>query len=140
MFGIALVQLAGWLVLNPIIALIAANIVRIEVRLLRDTTDDLLDRALPPDDQERISDVLSHYGREDVQFHAVRTRAARQRRFISMHVLVPGRWSVKKGQNLSEQIEKDLGKVLPESTSLIRIEPSEDPASLEDQGLQRFSV
>ncbi|MGB3635186.1 MAG: cation diffusion facilitator family transporter [Rubrobacteraceae bacterium] len=136
--GIALVQLTGWLVLDPLIALlVAANIVRIGVRILRDTANGLLDRALPTEDQERISDILSRYKRDGIQFHAVRTRAAGQRRFISMHVLVPGRWSVKKGHDLSEQIEKELGETLPGSTSFIHIEPSEDPASFEDQELDR---
>ena len=94
-FGIALVQLTGWLVLDPLIALlVAANIVRIGVRLLRDTANGLLDRALPPEDQETISKILSRYERTSVRFHAVRTRAAGQRRFVSAHVLVPGRWSV----------------------------------------------
>ena len=137
-FGVFMAQLTGWLALDPIVALLVAmNILWTGVRLLRDTANGLLDRALPTDDQERISDVLSRYEREGIQFHAVRTRAAGQRRFISMHVLVPGRWSVKKGHDLSEQIEKDLGETLPGSTSFIHIEPSEDPASFEDQGLDR---
>ena len=101
------------------------------------TADGLLDRALPAEDQEKIFAVLSRYEREGIQFHAVRTRAAGQRRFVSMHVLVPGRWSVQHGHNLSEEIEKDLGKTLPGSTSFIHIEPSEDPASFADQNLDR---
>lgn len=136
--GVFMAQLTGWLVLDPIIALlVAANIVWTGVRLLRDTASGLLDRALPDTDQEQISEILSHYEREGIQFHAVRTRAAGQRRFISMHVLVPGRWSVQRGHDLSEQIEKDLGKALPGSTFFMHLEPSEDPASFADQSLDR---
>lgn len=136
--GIVLVQLTGWLILDPIIALlIAANIIRIGVRLLRDTANGLLDRALPAADQERISEILSSYEQEGIQFHALRTRAAGQRRFISMHVLVPGQWSVQKGHDLSEDIEKRLGEQLPGSTIFVHIEPSEDPASFADQNLDR---
>jgi cation diffusion facilitator family transporter len=136
--GVALVQLTGWLVLDPLIGLlIAANIVRIGIRLLRDTASGLLDRALPPEDQETISKVLSRYEEKGIRFHALRTRASGQRRFISMHVLVPGRWTVQQGHDLSEKIEKDLVEALPQSTLFIHIEPSEDPASFADQSLDR---
>jgi cation diffusion facilitator family transporter len=137
-FGVFMAQLTGWMALDPIVALlVAANILWTGVRLLRDTANGLLDRALPAADQEKISEILSHYEREGIQFHAVRTRAAGQRRFVSTHVLVPGRWSVQQGHDLVEQIEKDLGKALPGSTFFMHLEPSEDPASFEDQGLDR---
>jgi len=139
--GVGLVQLTGWLVLDPLIGLVvAANIVWTGVRLLRDTASGLLDRALPDEDQTKISKVLSRYEERDIRFHALRTRAAGQRRFISMHVLVPGRWSVQQGHDLSEKIEKDLAAELPQSTFFIHIEPSEDPASFEDQSLDRGSA
>ena len=136
--GVALVQLTGWLVLDPLIGLVvAANIVWTGVRLLRDTASGLLDRALPPEDQEAISKILSRYEERGIRFHAVRTRASGQRRFISMHVLVPGRWTVQQGHDLSEKIEEDLSEALPKSTFFIHIEPSEDPASFADQSLDR---
>jgi cation diffusion facilitator family transporter len=136
--GVALVQLTGWLVLDPLIGLlVAANIVRIGVRLLRDTASGLLDRALPLEDQEAILEVLSRYEERGIRFHALRTRASGQRRFISMHVLVPGQWTVQQGHDLSERIEKDLAEALPQSTFFIHIEPSEDPASFADQSLDR---
>ncbi|MDQ4105789.1 MAG: cation diffusion facilitator family transporter [Actinomycetota bacterium] len=136
--GVAAVALTGWLILDPLVALIvAANIVWTGVRLLRDTLQGLLDRALPAEDLETISKVLARYERQGIRFHALRTRAAGQRRFVSMHVLVPGRWTVQKGHDLSEEIEKDLGEKLPGSTIFIHIEPSEDPASFADQHLDR---
>jgi cation diffusion facilitator family transporter len=136
--GVVIVQLTGWLVLDPLIALlVAANIVWTGVRLLRDTAQGLLDQALPPEDQKEISGVLSRYEQRGIRFHALRTRAAGQRRFISMHVLVPGRWTVKQGHDLSEKIERELAAVLPQSTFFIHIEPFEDPASFADQSLDR---
>ncbi|CAN5266416.1 cation diffusion facilitator family transporter [soil metagenome] len=136
--GIVMVQLTGWLVLDPLIGLVvAANIVWTGFRLLRDTAEGLLDRVLPQEDQEVIASVLSRYERQGIRFHAVRTRAAGQRRFVSMHVLVPGLWTVKQGHDLSEKIEGELAGALPQSTYFIHIEPSEDPASFEDQNLDR---
>jgi cation diffusion facilitator family transporter len=136
--GIATVQLTGWLVLDPLIGLlVTANILWTGVRLLRDTAQGLLDRALPPEDREVISRVLSRYEEKGIKFHALRTRASGPRRFISMHVLVPGEWTVQQGHDLSEQIERNLAEALPQSTFFIHIEPSEDPASFADQNLDR---
>jgi cation diffusion facilitator family transporter len=137
--GIATVQLTGWLVLDPLIGLlVAANIVWTGVRLLRDTVQGLLDRALPPEDLEAITKILSRYEKEGIRFHALRTRASGPRRFISMHVLVPGRWTVQEGHDLSERIERDLAEALQgNSTFFIHVEPSEDPASFADQSLDR---
>jgi cation diffusion facilitator family transporter len=136
--GVVMVQLTGWLVLDPLIGLVvAANIVWAGIRLLRDTAQGLLDSALPQEDQEVIFKVLSRYERQGIRFHAVRTRAAGQRRFVSMHVLVPGEWTVQRGHDLSERIEREVAEALPQSTFFIHIEPSEDPASFEDQSLDR---
>ena len=137
--GVLLVQLTGWLVLDPLIALVvAANIVWTGVRLLRDTAQGLLDRALPPEELKEIQRVLSRYEENDIRFHALRTRAAGQRRFVSMHVLVPGEWTVQRGHDLSEGIETDLADALRGNTTFfIHIEPFEDPASFADQSLDR---
>jgi len=136
--GIVTVQLTGWLVLDPLIALlVTANILWTGVRLLRDTAQGLLDPALPLEDRKAITEVLSRYERQGIRFHALRTRASGPRRFISMHVLVPGEWTVQRGHDLSEQIERELAAVLPQSTFFIHIEPSEDPASFADQTLDR---
>jgi cation diffusion facilitator family transporter len=136
--GIVLVGLTGWLALDPLIALlVAANIVWTGVRLLRDTGQGLLDRALPAEDLAKIRKVLSRHEERDIRFHALRTRAAGQRRFISMHVLVPGGWTVKRGHDLAEEIENDIARELPQSTFFVHVEPAEDPASFADQALDR---
>jgi cation diffusion facilitator family transporter len=136
--GVFLVWLTDWLVLDPLIALlVAGNILWIGIRLLNDTAHGLLDTALPSEEQEIITNIQSRYEEAGVEFHALRTRSAGRRRFVSMHVLVPGRWSVKRGHDLSERIEKDITQALPMSTVFIHIEPLEDPASWQDQRLDR---
>ena len=97
-----------------------------------------MDRALPPEDQAKISKILARHEERGIRFHAVRTRLAGQRRFVSMHVLVPGRWTVQRGHDLSEKLEADLAEALQGNTTFfIHIEPSEDPASFADQSLDR---
>ena len=138
LLALALVQLTGWLILDPIIALlVAANIAWTGTRLLNDSAHGLLDTALPPADQQAIAGVLARYRAEGIDFHALRTRQAGQRRFISLHVLVPGAWTVQRGHALCERIEHDIIDVLPRSTVFTHLESLEDPTSWDDQGLDR---
>ena len=97
--GIGLVALTGWSRLDPLIALVvAANILRIGLQLLRRSVLGLLDTTLPRADQEAIKQVLSRYEPKGIHFHALRTRHAGSRSFISFHVLVPGEWTVQQGR------------------------------------------
>lgn len=136
--GILLVQLTGWLVLDPAIALIVAvNIVWAGFRLLRETGYGLLDTALPADEQKIIAAVLARYKEDGILFHALRTRVAGARRFVSLHVLVPGEWSVKLGHDLCEEIELAISRALPSTNVITHLEPLEDPVSWDDQDLDR---
>lgn len=136
--GILLVKLTGWLVLDPIIALIVAvNIVWAGFRLLRETGLGLLDTALPPNEQQLITTILNSYKQQGIQFHAIRTRTAGTRRFVSFHVLVPGEWTVQRGHDLCEEIELAICKALPGTYVTTHLEPLEDPVSWADQELER---
>ena len=136
--GVGLVWATGWLVLDPIVALlVAANIVWTGMRLLHETGQGLLDRALNEEELKKIHAVLESYRPRGVEFHELRTRAAGPRRFVQMHVLVPGSWSVQKGHDLLEEVEQTLTGVLPGASVITHLEPLEDPASWDDAGLDR---
>ncbi|GAA5527988.1 cation diffusion facilitator family transporter [Herpetosiphon gulosus] len=138
--GILLTKLSGWLVLDPLIAIaVALHIIWIGFRILRESGYGLLDSALPDEDQAVIEDILSRYRQRGLQFHALRTRVAGPRRFISLHVLVPGSWSVQKGHDLCETIELAIAAALPDSHAITHLEPLEDPAAWDDEGLDRVN-
>lgn len=137
--GVAAVALTGWEVLDPIIALlVAANIVWSGVGIVRSSVDGLMDITLPAADLQTISKVLEPYRDEGIEFHAVRTRQSGARGFVSMHVLVPGEWTVQAGHELLEQVEIDLAKALPNATVTTHLEPLNDQASYADQSLERL--
>ncbi len=139
--GIFVVKLTGWLVLDPIIALIvAANIVWAGFRLLRETGSGLLDRSLPAHEQQMIMDRLIPYQESGIQFHALLTRVAGSRRFVSFHVLVPGDWTVQHGHDLCEELELAIAQTLPGTHIITHLEPLEDPTSWADQTLERTST
>ena len=138
--GLLLVKATGWLILDPIIAIIvAANIVWAGFRLLKETGYGLLDTALPISEQKIITDILApYYDRQGILFHAMRSRVAGSRRFVSFHILVPGDWTVQRGHDLSEEIELAINRALPSTHIITHLEPLEDPVSWDDQGLDRF--
>lgn len=138
--AIALVAITGWDPLDPIVALaVAANIIVTGVSLVRRSTDGLLDRALSDDELARVDEVLGRFACDDVQFHALRSRRAGSRAFVSTHVLVPGDWSVQRGHDLAEQIDLQLREALGHATVFTHLEPLEDPASFEDTELDRWT-
>jgi cation diffusion facilitator family transporter len=137
--GIILVRITGWLILDPLIAMaVALNIVWAGVRLLRETSYGLLDSALPSADQKLIAAVLHPYEKVGLVFHALRTRMAGPRRFVSLHVLVPGNWTVQHGHEICDEIELAIVAALPECNVLTHLEPLEDPAAWRDQELDRI--
>ena len=136
--GVFTVSLTGWTRVDPLIALVvAANILWTGAQLLRRSLLGLMDAALPAADQNAIKDVLSQYERRGIRHHALRTRRSGTRSFISLHVLVPGAWTVQRGHEVLEHIERDIRAALPGSSVFTHLEAVDDPASWEDIALDR---
>lgn len=136
--GVGLVWLTGWLWLDPAIALlVAANIVRTGWHLLRRSAAGLMDVSLDEPEIDAIAAVLDKYRQQGLDFHALRSRQAGRRTFVTMHVLMPGGWTVQQGHDWSEQIEADVRRVVPHAHVTTHLEPKEDPVSWIDQELDR---
>jgi cation diffusion facilitator family transporter len=132
--GVGLVVITGWNRLDGIVALaVGLNIIVTGINLLRSSTAGLMDKALSDDDHLKIVKVLTKYEREDVKFHALQTREAGRQRFVSMHVLVPGAWTIQKGHDLSEELEADIIAELPDTIVTTHVEPLEDERSWADE-------
>jgi cation diffusion facilitator family transporter len=136
--GVGLVWVTGWLWLDPTIALlVAANIVWTGWHLARRSAAGLMDASLPGAELKQIEAILAAYRQQGLEFHALRTRQAGSRAFVTMHVLVPGAWTVQQGHEWSERIEADLRRALPGVHVTTHIEPKEDPVSQVDKDLDR---
>jgi cation diffusion facilitator family transporter len=136
--GIGAVEITGWQLLDPIVALaVAANIVFTGVGIVRDSVSGLMDSALPEAEERSIQAVLDRYATDGVQFHALRSRQAGARRFVSVHVLVPGQWTVQRGHRLLERIEADIRQTLSNVSVFTHLESLDDPASWDDVSLDR---
>lgn len=137
--GVAVSALTGWSRIDPILAiLVAINIVRTGVDLIHRSMLGLIDTALPEETRRLIFRTLDEVRPEGIEFHAIRTRRAGTWAFVSMHVLVPGDWSVQKGHDFLEDIEARIRAAVPNCTVFTHLEPIEDPASFQDTGLRRI--
>ncbi len=136
--GVGLVWLTGWLWLDPVVALLVAlNILWTGWQLLQRSAAGLMDVSIPEDELQAIEAILDDYRKHGLKFHALRTRQAGTRAFITVHVLVPGAWTVQHGHDWSERIEADIRLAVTHAHITTHLEPMEDPVSLADQELDR---
>jgi cation diffusion facilitator family transporter len=137
--GVAVAGLTGWRLLDPVVAIaVAVNIIWTGVRLVSRSVSGLMDAALPSQERGLIEDVMEKYREQGVSFHALRTRQAAARRFISVHLLVPGEWTVHDAHHVAEDFELDIRQALGSAVTVFtHLEPVEDELSMEDISLDR---
>jgi cation diffusion facilitator family transporter len=136
--GIATAAFTGWLILDPLVALaVAVHIVWTGIQLVRRSFRGLLDQALPEHERTAVENILTGYRAQDIGFHAIRTRQAGARSFVSMHVLVPDEWTIARGHALVEKIEGEIRSVLPGVHVFTHLEPRDQPDSYHDIDLDR---
>lgn len=136
--GVGLVAFTGWIWLDPAIAiLVAINIVWTGWHLMQRSASGMMDSALATADLEKIEIVLAAYRVHGLAFHALRTRQAGSRAFISFHILAPGGWTIREGHDWSEKIEASLRHSINNAHIITHLEPIEDPVSMVDQELDR---
>ncbi|HSG43734.1 MAG TPA: cation diffusion facilitator family transporter, partial [Anaerolineales bacterium] len=131
--GVAVAGFTGWNILDPLIAIaVALNIIWTGLQLVKRSASGLMDEALPESDQQKIHGVMAAYREKGVDFHALRTRQAAARRFMSVHLLVPGKWTVHDAHHVAEDFEADIRSALGGVVTVFtHLEPAEDHLSME---------
>jgi cation diffusion facilitator family transporter len=137
--GVAIASATGWLLIDPILGIaVAGHILWEGFGLVRRSFEGLLDVSISAADQKEITKLFSEYSRRyGVSFHALRTRQAGARRFVTFHLLVPDEWTVAHAHKLSEEMESRIRALVPNTNVMTHIEPISDPASYDDEGLDR---
>jgi cation diffusion facilitator family transporter len=139
--AVAAVVLTGWQWLDPAFGLLlAGHIVGTGVKLVHQSALGLMDTALPEEDLSTIKSILARLDGEGLQYHALRTRRAGARCFMSLHLLVPGTWSVTQAHDRAEDLELELRAAVPRLNVITHIEPLGDPLSMKDARLDREPV
>jgi len=126
--GVLLVGLTGWERLDPIVAaLVGLNILVTGFRLVSQSLVSLLDAAMPAEDLARVTAVLDRMRSADLEFADLRTRESGRHRFISLTVLVPADWTVKRGHALADDVEVAIALDLPDTDVQTHLEPQRTP-------------
>jgi len=138
--GVGLVAITGWQPLDSLVAIaVAINIIWSGVGIVKHSVSGLMDTVLPEEELDIVRKRIEELLPEGVTYHALMTRQAGARRFVSFHVLVPGEWTVEHGHVLLEKLEVQITQLLPNMVVFTHIEPLDDPASWKDQTLDHHS-
>ncbi len=131
--GVGLVALTGWERLDPIVAFaVGVNIIVTGWKLLAESVAGLMDVSWSKEENAELAKVVSRFVTHDVNVHALRTREAGHSRFVEMHVLVPGSWTVIEGHDVVEEIEQAVLAEFEGCVVTIHLEPREDPRAYGD--------
>jgi len=137
--GILVVRFTGIYIFDPIIAIVVAiNIIYTGYQLISRSASGLMDASISEEAVKKITAYLDSLKAENIEYHSLMTRQAGQRMFISVHLLVPGWWTVKKGHDYADLIEQSIEDMFEEPVNVsTHIEPIDDPASMNDIGIYR---
>jgi ferrous-iron efflux pump FieF len=123
--GLVLVGITGEAILDPVIAAIFTVLAMVQAAVhLRRVIHPLMDGALPPEELDRLKDLLDSH--DAVRgFHNVRTRRVGPQRWIELHVMLDDALSFVAAHDLAEQIEKELKGAFGGAIVSIHYEPHE---------------
>lgn len=137
--GIALVQVSGWLWLDPVVAIaVAINILREGFHLMWRSSQGLMDEALEPEVVAIIDETLAGFASQSdeveiIRFDHIITRKAGQRRFVDLHMHMPASWSLGRAAAVRASVEQALMGAVPGLRASIQLLPTHVEAYLGDQ-------
>ena len=137
MTGIALILISEILFpgmhfhrIDPIAAFIVAIlIIRAAYTLTIESGRDLLDVALPEDEEELIRNHILTFQPDVYGFHRLLTRKAGATRFIEFHILVNSKMSVEESHRISDRMTAEIEEHLAGSEITIHVEPCDGTCS-----------
>ena len=131
--GLGLVHYTGWLWLDPLIAIcVAINILREGGRLAWRSVEGLMDTAVEPDIRHQIDRTLARFAHDTIRFDHIVTRRAGQRRFVDMHMHMPGGWTLGRAAALRAEVEQALMSDVRGLRASIQLLPSDVEAHFND--------
>ncbi len=132
--GLVGVTLTGWAWLDPLAAvLVALNILREGVSLLRRSADGLMDHALEPEQQAAIDEVLAGFAHPTIRFDHLTTRRAGARRYVDLHMHMPASCTLQRAAALRADVEQALMSAVPGLRASIQLLPMDVEAHLGEE-------
>ncbi len=122
--GILLIKATGMAIFDPILALVvAAFILKAGWEITKDAFSNLVDVSLPDREVGKIRDAIARHGGQFVGYHGLRARKSGPRRFIDLHLVMPGDILLSQAHEICTAIESELDKELPGTDVTIHPEP-----------------
>lgn len=123
--GVALVNLTGWLRLDPLVAiLVAVNIVWTGFSLIRRSVLGLMDTVVAPEIQYIAEEVLKKYvEKEGITYENFRSRQSGMKKFFYVDIQFPNGWTIYRVHQIADRIEIEIQEKIPNSTVFSHLEP-----------------
>lgn len=110
--------------IDPIAAIIVAFlIIRAAWELIQKSSKDLLDRALPAEEESWIREYIKNANPSVFGCHYLRTRKAGSFRFVDFHIQVDCKMTLETSHALTDEITVAIKKRLPRASITIHTEP-----------------
>ncbi|WP_409517358.1 cation diffusion facilitator family transporter [Diaphorobacter sp.] len=125
--GMVGAALTGWHWLDPVVAmLVALNILREGSSMLWESSQGLMDEALPPEQLQRVQQLLERYSTEydgKVRFDSLISRRAGSRNYVDLHMHMPAAWTLGRAAKLRSDVEAALMQIVPNLRAGIEVLP-----------------
>lgn len=132
--GIALVAATGWTVLDPLLAIgVALNILREGGSLVWRSSQGLMDKRVEGEVQAEIDQVLKSFEHPTIRFDHITTRRSGQRRYVDLHMHMPGNWTLRRAAAVRASVEQALMSAVPGLRATIELLPSDVETHAVDQ-------
>lgn len=125
--GLVLIKLTGISILDPIVAILVALLIIKEAwTLCRSAFEPLLDISLCEGDETKIHEIISKYQGKVTDCNNLRTMKSGNLKHIDFILKVSGKLTVEEAHALSDEVEKDIERILKNTLVNIHIEPEKD--------------
>ncbi|MGF3522182.1 MAG: cation diffusion facilitator family transporter [Candidatus Bathyarchaeia archaeon] len=127
--GLFIVELTGWGVLDAVLAFVVAALIgKIGVSLVTKSCQRLMDKSCK-EEEAKIREVLMRHKFRFIDFHDMKTRRHGTQVFAELHLSVDGALSVNEAHSLTDHLEDELKKEMPNTTLTIHVEPKNSSES-----------
>ncbi|WP_109313607.1 cation diffusion facilitator family transporter [Ruegeria sp. AU67] len=125
--GLLIAMATGWLVLDPIIAiLVALNILWEGWKVIRSSVDGLMDASLVDGELTSVRETIEANLGPALEYHDLRGRRSANMIFVEFHLVVDGAMSVAAAHDICDDIETALNRKFPGSVFVIHLEPDSE--------------
>ncbi|NOD62151.1 MULTISPECIES: cation diffusion facilitator family transporter [unclassified Ruegeria] len=125
--GLILALATGWLILDPILAiLVALNILWEGWKVIRSSVDGLMDVTLSDHDLQTVSNAIEANLGAALEYHDLKGRRSANVIFVEFHLVVDGTMPVSAAHDICNDIEEELDRLYPGSVFVIHLEPDDE--------------